>query len=144
AADALARLAASADSAVPRDHAARLEQYQDICVVQTWRLTHGDTRTARAAIARLADADFFGCHVMLAALLAAAEHRPDAGAAYGRLDSLLLLGGKPPGWVVMAAKWHEAQGDTRVRSGPSGGARDTTTSGTCHISCRRKAVLRRS
>jgi tRNA A-37 threonylcarbamoyl transferase component Bud32/tetratricopeptide (TPR) repeat protein len=113
AAEALARLAASADGPVPRDRAARIEQYQDICVVQTWRLAHGDTRTARAAIARLADADIFGCHVMLEALLAAAEHRPDAGAAYGRLDSLLLLGGTPPGWVVIAAKWHEAQGDTK-------------------------------
>jgi hypothetical protein len=113
AAEALARLGVSADGRVPRDPAARFEQYQDICVVQTWRLTHSDTRTAGTAIARLADPDFFGCHVMLEALLAAAEHRPDAAAAYGRLDSLLLLGGKPPGWVAMAAKWHEAQGDTK-------------------------------
>jgi len=113
AAEALARLGVSADGPVPTDPAARFEQYQNICVVQTWRLTHGDTRTARAAIPRLADPDLFGCHVMLEALLAAAEHRPDAAAAYGRLDSLLLLGGKPPGWVAMAAKWHEAQGDTK-------------------------------
>jgi eukaryotic-like serine/threonine-protein kinase len=115
AAEALARLAPSADGPVPRDRAAQIEQYQDICVVQTWRLGHGDTRTARGAIARLADAKDigFGCDVFLEALLAGAQHRPDAGAAYARLDSLLLLGGKPPGWVVEAARWHEAQGDVR-------------------------------
>ena len=46
------------------------EQYQGICFVQWWRLAHGDTRTARAAIARLAGGKALGCGVMLEALLA--------------------------------------------------------------------------
>jgi hypothetical protein len=51
--------------------------------------------------------------VMLEALLAAAEHRPDADAAYARLDNTLLSGGTPPGWVAEGARWHESQGDIR-------------------------------
>ena len=48
---------------------------------------------------------------MLEALLAAAEHRPDAGAAFGRLDSLLRAGGGVPGWAMEVARWRETQGD---------------------------------
>jgi hypothetical protein len=121
AAEAVARLAPSADGPVARDPAARIEQYYTICTVQWWRLAHGDTRTARAAIARLAadtrlvaDGGFgLGCDVMLEALLAEAEHRPDASAAFARLDTFLLPGGAPPGWVMESARWHEAQGDIR-------------------------------
>ena len=54
AAEAVARLAPSADGPVARDPAAREWQYETICAVEWWRLAHGDTRTARAAIARLA------------------------------------------------------------------------------------------
>jgi hypothetical protein len=117
--EAVARLAPSADGPVARDSAGRQEQYANICVVQWWRLAHGDTRTARAAIARraaekgLGTPSTFGCDVMLEALLAAAEHRPDAGAAFARLDTLLLTGETPAGWVMEAARWREAQGDIR-------------------------------
>jgi hypothetical protein len=51
--------------------------------------------------------------VLLEALLAAAEHRPDADAAFGRLDSLLLAGGGRAGWLVELARWREARGDLR-------------------------------
>ena len=114
--EAVARLAPSADGPVPRDPAAREHQYEAICPVEWWRLAHGDTRTARAAIARMAAAAKgigFGCEVLLEALLAAAEHRPDAGAAFGRLDSLLRAGGGLPGWAMQVARWREAQGDVR-------------------------------
>jgi serine/threonine-protein kinase len=121
AAVALARLAPFADGPMARDPAARIEQYYTICVVQWWRLAHGDTRTARAAIARLAADNHLvartvggvGCDVMLEALLADAEHRPDASAAFARLDTLLLTGGAPSGSVAESARWHEAQGDIR-------------------------------
>ncbi len=121
AAEAVARLAPSADGPVAQDPAARIEQYYTICNLQWWRLAHGDTRTARAAIARLAadtrlvaDRGFpSGCDLMLEALLAAAERRPDAGAAFARLDTFLLTGGAPPGWVMEVARWREAQGDIR-------------------------------
>jgi hypothetical protein len=113
AAEAVARVAPSAGGPVARDPAAREWQYEAICTVEWWRLAHGDTRTARAAIARLAGGKAAGCGVMLEALLAAAEHRPDAGAAFGRLDTLLLSGGGRPGWVMQVARWREAQGDVR-------------------------------
>jgi eukaryotic-like serine/threonine-protein kinase len=121
AAEAVARLAPSADGPVPQDPAARIEQYYTICQVQWWRLAHGDTRTARAAIARLvadtrlvADRGFpVGGDVMLEALLAAAERRPDAGAAFARLDTLLLTGAGPAGWNMEVARWRETQGDVR-------------------------------
>jgi serine/threonine-protein kinase len=121
AAEAVALLAPSADGPVPQDPAARIEQYWTICQVQWWRLAHGDTRTARAAIARLAAGTRLvadrhggsGCDVMLEALLAAAERRPDAGAAFARLDTFLLTGGGSPGWGMEVARWREAQGDIR-------------------------------
>jgi tetratricopeptide (TPR) repeat protein len=121
AAEAVARLAPSADGPVPQDPAARIEQYWTICNVQWWRIAHRDTRTARPAIARLAAdtrlvADMgggSGCDVMLEALLAAAERRPDAGAAFARLDTFLLTGAGPAGWNMEVARWRETQGDIR-------------------------------
>jgi hypothetical protein len=110
AAKALARLAPIAAGPLARDAAEREEQYFAICGVEWWRLAHGDTRTVRAAIARLASSAM-GCGVMLEALLAAAEHRPDADAAFGRLDSLIIAGGARPGWALLVARWREAQGD---------------------------------
>ena len=61
---------------------------------------------------------------MLEALLAAAEHRPDAGAAFGRLDTLLLQVGER-----RAGSWKSHGGARpraicRVRSGQPGSARD--------------------
>jgi eukaryotic-like serine/threonine-protein kinase len=109
--DAVARLAVSADGPVARDSAARERQNQAKCPLEWWRLAHGDTRTAPAAIARLAGGKAWGCGVLLEALLAAAEHRADAGEAFGRLDSLLSAGGGLPGWTMEVARWREAQGD---------------------------------
>ena len=110
AAEALARVAPIADGPLARDSSEREEQYWGICGVEWWRLAHGDTRTARAAIRRLAGS-VTGCGVMLEALLAAAEHRPDTNAAFARLDSLILAGGARPGWVMIVSRWREAQGD---------------------------------
>jgi len=110
AAEALARVAPIADAPLARDSSEREEQYWGICGVEWWRLAHGDTRTARAAIGRLAGS-MTGCGAMLEALLAAAEHRPDANAAFGRLDTLILAGGARPGWVMVVARWREGQGD---------------------------------
>jgi hypothetical protein len=110
-ADALARLGSSATGPVARDSAARAEQERGICNMERWRLARGDTRTARAAIARLAGGRAWGCAVLLAAQLAAAERRPDAGAAFARLDSLLLAGGGKPEWTMELSRWWEAQGD---------------------------------
>ena len=109
--EALAHLAPYADGPVARDSAARKQQYEAMCPVEWWRLAHGDTRTAPSAIARLVGGNAWGCGFLLEALLAAAERRPDAGAAFGRLDSLLRAGGGVPGWAMEVARWREAQGD---------------------------------
>ena len=110
-AEVLGRLGAFTTGPVARDPAARQEQDRSICVMERWRLSRGDTRTARAAIARLPAGAAWGCRVILEAQLAAAEHRPDADAAFGRLDSLLLAGGGRPEWVIDVARWREAGGD---------------------------------
>jgi tetratricopeptide (TPR) repeat protein/predicted Ser/Thr protein kinase len=94
-----------------RDSGSREVQARSICIMERWRLSRGDTRTARAAIARLAGGRAWGCAVLLAAQLAAAERRPDAGAAFARLDSLLLAGGGKPEWTMELSRWWEAQGD---------------------------------
>jgi tetratricopeptide (TPR) repeat protein len=109
--EALAHLGPYADGPVARDSAARKQQYEAICPVEWWRLAHGNTRTARSAIARLAGGHAWGCGLLLEALLAAVQHRPDAGAAFGRLDSLLRAGGGVPGWAMEVARWREGQGD---------------------------------
>jgi serine/threonine-protein kinase len=111
AAEALVRLGTFTKGPVARDSAAREEQDRSICVMERWRLTRGDTRTARAAIGRLAAGGAWGCRVVLEAQLAAAEHRPDAEAAFNRLDSLFLAGGGRPEWVIEVARWREADGD---------------------------------
>jgi serine/threonine-protein kinase len=113
AAEAVARLAPSADGPLARDPAAQEEQHEQICLVEWWRLVHRDTRTAPAAIARLAGGKAHGCGVLLEALLAAVTRRPDAGAAFGRLDTLLRAGGDRGFWVLEIARWREAQGDVR-------------------------------
>ena len=110
--DAVTRLAAFADGPVARDSAAQERQLQSMCPVEWWRLAHGDTRTARTAITRLAG-HAWRCDVLLEALLAAAEQRSDAGEAFGRLDSLLTAGGGLPGWTMEVARWREAHGDLR-------------------------------
>jgi hypothetical protein len=56
-----------------------------------------------------------GCALLLDALLAAAEKRPDADAALGRLDSL-MRGGPPhrmydQAWNLVVARLKEARGD---------------------------------
>jgi eukaryotic-like serine/threonine-protein kinase len=107
----VARLAPLADGPLAQDPAARGDQYGSICGVTWWRLAHGDTRTARKAIRRLGRGPVWDCSLLLEALLAAAEHRPDADAAYNRLDTLLLEGGGRPGWIIEVARWREAQGD---------------------------------
>jgi hypothetical protein len=108
-AEALARLGSPA--AVARDSASRKEQDRGICAMERWRLGRGSTRTARASIARLAGGRAWNCAVVLEAQLAAVEHRSDAEAAFGRLDSLLLAGGGRPEWAMELARWHEARGD---------------------------------
>jgi tRNA A-37 threonylcarbamoyl transferase component Bud32/tetratricopeptide (TPR) repeat protein len=111
AAEALARVAPFADGPMVRDPKEREWQYEAICVVGWWRLAHAETRTTRAAIARLGAGHAAGCSVLLEALRAAAERRPDADAAFARLDTLLRRGGGRPGWVVEVARWRNAQGD---------------------------------
>jgi hypothetical protein len=109
--EALARVAPFADGPMARDPEELEWQYEAICTVGWWRLAHAESRNARAAIARLAGGKAAGCGVMLEALLAAAERRPDADVAFARLDTLLMQGGGRPGWVVEVARWREAQGD---------------------------------
>ncbi|HEX8943350.1 MAG TPA: serine/threonine-protein kinase [Gemmatimonadaceae bacterium] len=120
----------SADAAAATG-AARQAQNNDRCVVEQWRLLHGDAHGAREAIARMRatpgqSATPNGarvevrCSMILDALVAELEHRADAPAAIDRLDSLMRTGpdggmlvgtfSKDPGNLVLA--WlRERQGD---------------------------------
>jgi serine/threonine-protein kinase len=97
------------------------------CMVEQWRLEHGQLATARQTIAQLRAAKppvdnvravlvSNGCAVFLEALLAAAEKRPDASTQLARLDSLMQTG--PPyrhthqSWNLVIARLKLAQGDT--------------------------------
>jgi serine/threonine-protein kinase len=96
------------------------------CVLEQWHLGHGRLATAPRTIAALrrfrpaaADSEVVmiarGCAVLLEALLATAEQRPDRAGALAALDSLMLTG--PPyrsmdqAWNLVAARLFEAAGD---------------------------------
>jgi hypothetical protein len=96
------------------------------CVLEQWQLAHGELATARRTIAALravqpapADSEGVmiarGCAILLEAVLAAAEQRPDAARKLQALDSLMRTG--PPyrsmdqAWNLVAARLFEAAGD---------------------------------
>lgn len=94
------------------------------CVKEQWHLAHGRSSSVRASIAELrnvarADARWrmtsLGCAILLDAMLAAFEKRPEAEAALGRLDSLMQSG--PPyrlydqAWNLVVARLKEQRGD---------------------------------
>ncbi len=115
---------------------ARQRQHGDICVIEQWRLWHGEVSTAEQAIARLRNAEpgmasdslatpSAVCATLLEALLAGAQKRPDGAEALGRLESIMRMG---PGFAplstvapagdpvaacgnLVVARLREAQGD---------------------------------
>ncbi|MGD8359970.1 MAG: hypothetical protein PVJ04_00960 [Gemmatimonadota bacterium] len=107
----------------------REAQLADICVVEQWRLWHGDTSTARISLGRFRDLAARTapesvslrqevCAATMEALLARAEGRSDAEDAIQRLEELLFLvpnveTGDDPSLVgsFIVADWREAQGD---------------------------------
>jgi tetratricopeptide (TPR) repeat protein len=100
---AVRELAAFADAPLASDPEERNAQFEDICIVEQWRLWNGELSHAESATRRLlsaqtpADSDTTvvynqECAVLLQALLANAEDRPDADAALSRLESLARAG----------------------------------------------------
>jgi serine/threonine-protein kinase len=96
------------------------------CVLEQWHLANRQLATAPRTIATLrlfqqaqSDSQFVmiarGCAILLEALLAAAERRPDAARKLGTLDSLMKTG--PPyrsmdeAWNLVTARLFEATGD---------------------------------
>jgi eukaryotic-like serine/threonine-protein kinase len=96
------------------------------CVLEQWRLAHKQLANTPRTITNLRSATESregigivalsqGCAILLEALLAAAERRPDAGVYLVRLDSLMRTG--PPyrwihqSWNLVIARLKEAQGD---------------------------------
>jgi hypothetical protein len=121
-------LAKSADGPLLRGAEERRSQYRDICVVQQWRLAHGQLRTTRPAIARLRGASVTGlpprdssmvvseasvCATLLDSWFASAVSRADAGSLVNRLDLLLRTGppGAPENSNLVVARILEARGD---------------------------------
>ncbi len=100
---AVLELAAFADAPPASDPEERRAQYEDICVVEQWRLWNGEVDHTESAIRRLlsaqppADSDTTvvynqECAVLLQALLASAEDGSAADAALSRLESLARAG----------------------------------------------------
>jgi hypothetical protein len=121
------QLASLADAPVARETARRADQYQDVCVVEGWRLAHGQTGTAVRGIGRLRSAripaDSAGtvaeagiCAALLEAQLATIQRRADARTAVERLDSIARSVPQsspmfPQCLNVVAASLYEALGD---------------------------------
>ncbi|MEP7326900.1 MAG: hypothetical protein ABI836_13195, partial [Gemmatimonadota bacterium] len=91
----------------------RLVQYEDIYVLEQWRLYRGQTGTAAGAIARLRAAGsprFERYASVLDAWLAAETGRPDARPKLERLDSLIIRQGANYANLVIA-RMRERNGD---------------------------------
>ena len=127
AAAAARELEPSADGRPIRDVTGSDGQVWDICLVNLWRMTRGESRGVPSAIAALrssaslslASADvarLMLCAALLDAMLASAEDRGDADLALNRLDSMELavphgLGGSFVTRNLVLARLHEARGD---------------------------------
>jgi tetratricopeptide (TPR) repeat protein len=124
AADAARQLVRSADAPLARQEDLRDRQYDDICVVEQWRLHQGNAGTVARAVAKLRTDSkplrekehvAFRCALMLEAWAATLRKSLDASTRLSQLDSLLKTG--PPGWFqtqqanLLAARLHELQGD---------------------------------
>ena len=97
------------------------------CALEQWRVAHGQLTTVRRSMAEMRRAEVTenyrpsgklivrGCVILLDALLAAAERRPDAGVYRQRLDSLMLTGpsyrNDNQAWNLVVARLKEAAGD---------------------------------
>ncbi len=119
----------------------RYSQYEYVCVVQQWRVAHGDLAGTRYAVARLRQPDpsaptwlvaqNAACSAALDAVLAASGARPEARLLLQRVDSMVQT---IPGWKwsfprhrVVASLW-EARGEwdralAAIRRRPHGGVR---------------------
>jgi tetratricopeptide (TPR) repeat protein len=104
------------------------ERADDICLVQQWRLAHGDLGSVRVDIARLrgsrppgvasdsSSVSAYGsmCADLLEAWLATAARQPKAAALVARLDSLAARradGWWGEGWNLVLARLLEKQGN---------------------------------
>ncbi|HEX6536394.1 MAG TPA: serine/threonine-protein kinase [Gemmatimonadaceae bacterium] len=125
AAAAAARVLARRTARAPADSAAaRASWAADLCTVELWRLARGDARTARRTVETLRalaarDTVYGGgafgarCGLLLDAMLASMQSRPDADRAIASLDSLLRAGPSGPIQDVgnlVVARLHEARG----------------------------------
>lgn len=96
----LTRIADARLATVPE---AQATQLADLCVLEQWRLAHGERRSASRTIARLREAGTLiatvpvaapplACAELLSAMHAVAMREPNALAQVQRLDSLMLTG----------------------------------------------------
>src|SRR3989441_1262401 len=122
-------LARSADRPLAHDVAERSNQYNDMFVLEQWRLAHGQIWTTARAISELRNsasprdsASTVALNVVRAAtldaMLAAAQHRADASASIEHLDSIMQTG--PAAFFpaheeknLVVARLRETQGDLK-------------------------------
>ena len=120
---AIAALRQRANAPIPPQQRAGQHQLEASCVLQQWLLAHGDTSTARVAIALLRTADsipngwdveFRNCGALLDGWLAVRTAAPDARQRIERLDSLTRAGAGwtwiMPSYRLMSGLW-ETQGE---------------------------------
>lgn len=134
-------LAGQVDAPFAAEAKLRHSQFEYVCVVQQWRLAHGDLAGTPASIAKLRVPDpsapawliaqNAACSTALEASLAAARAKPEAGLLSQRLDSMVQA---IPGWRwsfprhrMVAHVW-ETRGDwgralAAIRRRPHGAVR---------------------
>jgi tetratricopeptide (TPR) repeat protein len=108
----VARLIPEVEKSMAQDRPLKPGQVREICVLELWRVMRGDIRNTTRAIGKLRNYDYGStCVVLLKAMVAAIQNRPDAADAFNRVDSTYLAGGAPEGWIAEVARWRESQGD---------------------------------
>jgi eukaryotic-like serine/threonine-protein kinase len=100
---------------VPTEDSRRFYYFADVCMLERWKLAHGDARTARTSInaLRASGASFEsmrdGCVLTLEAQLAFVSRSADLRQHVERLDSLLATAPmsaiRDPGNIVVAQLW---------------------------------------
>jgi len=90
---------------------AEANQYKAICLMEHWRLMHGDTATARSGIARLDGGRAQGCDVLLRALFAAVAHAPDSTEMLEALERQMAPGSEQWWRNFDLARLWEARGN---------------------------------
>jgi hypothetical protein len=88
-----------------------MDRFDAICTVETYRMAHGDTTTARASLKEFHGDEATGCAVMLRAMFSALTHAPDSSETLEAFEKQMENGFGSWSPNLILARLHESRGD---------------------------------